>query len=283
MKKQGFTLIELLVVISIIAVLMSIMMPALSKVREQGKTVVCGSNLKNNVNGLVMYAMDNKDCAVPKYKAANKSGILLELPWDIALRPYFSTDVSNSEQGNVVCPADRKPRGQFPAADAALFDEFTSGKSLARSYMMNGALENMYYQNTPKWWSDGTGKPAKYSQVYDPANTIWMYDHFVGANDENHANFNQGAYTQTGCIQGSNYWNAIWVSPSVVGFPKTAGTGIATISDQHITGGNWAYFDSSVKWHKHNKNAENLYHAYGGPVWSVSWADTKTKKSLAWR
>ena len=43
--KKGFTLIELLVVISIIALLLSILMPALGKVKDQARTVVCMSNL----------------------------------------------------------------------------------------------------------------------------------------------------------------------------------------------------------------------------------------------
>ena len=60
-KRKGFTLIELLVVIAIIAVLMAILMPALARVREQGKRIVCEHNLKSLTLAWVMYADDNDD------------------------------------------------------------------------------------------------------------------------------------------------------------------------------------------------------------------------------
>lgn len=60
-KKRAFTLIELLVVIAIIAILMAILMPALNRVKEQGKRIVCENNLKSLQLCWIMYCDDNDD------------------------------------------------------------------------------------------------------------------------------------------------------------------------------------------------------------------------------
>ncbi|MCK5000003.1 MAG: type II secretion system protein [Anaerohalosphaera sp.] len=58
-NKTGFTLIELLVVISIIAMLLAILMPALGKVKEQARRVVCMSNLAQWGLVLTLYTEDH--------------------------------------------------------------------------------------------------------------------------------------------------------------------------------------------------------------------------------
>jgi prepilin-type N-terminal cleavage/methylation domain-containing protein/prepilin-type processing-associated H-X9-DG protein len=57
----GFTLVELLVVIAIIALLMGVLMPALSRAREQGKRVVCLHNQRQLAVAWNIYADDNGD------------------------------------------------------------------------------------------------------------------------------------------------------------------------------------------------------------------------------
>ena len=63
--RTGFTLIELLIVIAIIAILASMLLPALNKARGKAKGVQCTSNLKQLVQAVLIYSMDNSELVPP--------------------------------------------------------------------------------------------------------------------------------------------------------------------------------------------------------------------------
>ncbi len=95
-KSNGFTLIELLVVISIIAVLMGIMMPALGKAREVAKNAMCRSNTKNMALAALLWSEDNNGWALPGLWDRGNDG-------DSLLMPYLGDVQSGTGVG--LCPS----------------------------------------------------------------------------------------------------------------------------------------------------------------------------------
>src|SRR6476620_10574898 len=79
-KRAAFTLVELLVVIGIIAILIGILLPTLSRVRQQANTVVCSSNLRQLGIAMLMYEQDNKGALIPHWTDAPM--------WQYLLKPY---------------------------------------------------------------------------------------------------------------------------------------------------------------------------------------------------
>lgn len=80
--REAFTLVELLVVIGIIAVMIAILLPALSKARQQSMTVQCMSNLRQIGLALLQYADQNDGYLFPNNMGWSNSNVYLTKPGD---------------------------------------------------------------------------------------------------------------------------------------------------------------------------------------------------------
>lgn len=94
---RGFTLIELLVVLAIVALLISIMLPALGRARESGQSVVCLANTRSIATAMAMYADEDRNemfptARMPSMSMGGNPPAPFQMSWIYLLAPYLGAD-----------------------------------------------------------------------------------------------------------------------------------------------------------------------------------------------
>lgn len=141
-KRSGFTLIELLVVISIIAILVALLLPALSKARQSGEQVQCLARQRQLIVACSAYGADDKD----HWPAMQRVVDGIEFSWRGLLYPYTSKQPTAFD-----CPSEEVQRYAEGAFDTR--GQTVAGETLIWSGI--GAVNVHWNQG-----ADGPFKPA---------------------------------------------------------------------------------------------------------------------------
>ena len=277
---RGFTLIELLVVIAVIALLMSVLLPALYKAKEQAKRVVCSSLIHQTGLALGAYAVDHNN----KYPLPVVPGF-----WPmggLGYNEYYYTGAGNQETW-------------YPAGPAALF--------------VGGYLDDAHFFFCPSTREGQYGSAFYYErhwvyyydQILQDSTLQWGefggpfagYGYWVGYKTNILAN---GKYDKRlkkvvakDSTSGSNkilMTDVISTEDPISGgsyaeryneideFPILANH----VSHSKVVGGNILYGDSSVQWQKMEpliENHEEHLRCVAGQVYSV-YTDRNTSVSF---
>ena len=174
MKTNKFTLIELLTVISVIAILVSMLLPSLSRSRAKTKQMACLGNLKKLGVANALYLKDNNQGFpfITTRRSVEENGFIA---WDKAYLPYITGNTPpapgillNKDLGETsqsyVCPGSTLQNSPLP-----------DGKVI-QSYAMPGHYN--YSRDaigtTWKYWIERNMHPRKSHQVGDPSRTILL-------------------------------------------------------------------------------------------------------------
>jgi prepilin-type N-terminal cleavage/methylation domain-containing protein/prepilin-type processing-associated H-X9-DG protein len=114
--KSGFTLVELLVVIAIVAVLMSLLMPSLSRARAGAKRVRCSHNLRQIYTAVDLYTQDHSQTYPSAQDPVHENPtywLWMGRGWRRFVRPYIGSNIDVNNPSVLWCPDDRTDKAKY--------------------------------------------------------------------------------------------------------------------------------------------------------------------------
>ncbi|QNN21696.1 prepilin-type N-terminal cleavage/methylation domain-containing protein [Planctomycetales bacterium ZRK34] len=224
----AFTLIELLVVVSIIALLVSILLPAMSKARDQARVATCAGNMRQVVSASLAYAVDYGGAA--PYRGQDEwlsphFPHLTQIPESLG-GPTKSYDLNRSLfEPYLNIPIETESGKTVRVNDDVLF----CAGSLREARYPGLAIPDYRYQYIS----------YQYYVMPRVSDTVWMHDR-GGENYQPElrrlSTFRDGGTAMWGCMTLSNTSETTWLGHD------------APVASEPPTGMNACYFDGSAGW-----------------------------------
>ncbi len=189
--RGGFSLIELLTVIAIIALLISILLPALSRAREIGRRTVCSANLLAITQGLLTYSHGNRT-HFPLWGQAYASFASTGRDYDLdndkapkvllnGVLPCISNTrnlwmLIHSHAGDpktFTCPSDPDNQGPFIPADLSTTYDIQSRSQISYSYQWQGPGRDPKQSNV----ATNNARPGWNTSTRDDNKLVILADH----------------------------------------------------------------------------------------------------------
>ncbi len=182
-SERGFTLIELLAVVAVIGILVAVLIPVISSIRESAYQSQCASNLRQIMSAFQLYASENNGYLPAASRATDPTVPANQSPnsrWSRDLEAYLpqsrrANSVNQIWDNEVfVCPAAVTPSGKSDPGDIK---------------MAYNASQALYGENGDSGFGTSRFERRKLMTIEDPAKTPLVYDAPLLANFDVQSNY----------------------------------------------------------------------------------------------